>query len=221
MQFLTKYRKRLLKNKIVRNKQLKIIIGAANTKYHGWISTNVSQLDITNEEDFEYYFKPNLIDCLLLEHVVEHIDYDSFFNFLKISKRYLRYRGTIRIAVPDANHPSQYVRELTGINGTEPGADDHKFFYVVDDFEKIAFELGYTIDKLEYFDKNGQFKTSNYDFNNGYISRCSRNYQGRFTDSKEEYDIMINSVPVNLRNQFIKQNISYTSLLVDFINDKK
>lgn len=219
MQFPTRIRKKLLKNKFNKKDPLKIIAGSANTKYQGWISTNVDEFNIMNEDDFKYYFETKLVDNILLEHVIEHLEYQDFIKFLNIAKRYLKKNGIVRIAVPDANHPSQYVKELTGINGTEPGADDHKYFYSISNFEKIASQLGYKINKLEYFDENGQFKISNYDFQNGYISRCSKNYEGRFTNSKNEYIKMIDSVPENLKEQFSKYKISYTSLLVDFIND--
>jgi hypothetical protein len=41
---------------------------------------------------------------------------------------YLDTFGIIRIAVPDAYHPSGYVKELTKPGGSKPGADDHKVF---------------------------------------------------------------------------------------------
>lgn len=219
MQFLIRIKKKLLKNKLNKNDSVKIIAGSANTKYQGWVSTNIDELNIINEDDFKYYFETKLVDNILLEHVVEHLEYKDFIKFLNIAKKYLKKGGVVRIAVPDANHPSQYVKELTGVNGTEPGADDHKFFYAISDFEKIASQLGYKINKLEYFDEDGQFKMSNYDFQNGYISRCSKNYKGRFINNKKEYNKMIDTVPENLKDQFSKYKISYTSLLVDFVND--
>ena len=170
-----------------------------------------------SNNDFKYYFKNKLIDNILLEHVIEHLEYEDFIKFMIIAKKYLRKGGIIRVAVPDANHPSKYVSILTGVNGTEPGADDHKFFYKISDFEKIADQLGYKINKLEFFDKNGQFITTNYNFSNGWISRCSRNYKGRFTNNEKEYKRMIDSVPENKKVQFFKYKISYTSLLIDFI----
>ncbi len=83
--------------------------------------------------------------------------------------------------------------------------------------ENIAYLCRYKIEKLEYFNSEGRFHTGNYDFRNGYIFRCSRNYKGRFTENYTEFEKMIKSTPEHLREQFYRYKISYTSLLVDFI----
>ena len=199
-------------------KEVKIVVGAGPTKYREWFSTDIVTLDITKEYDFIKYFSKKKIKNILAEHVIEHLAYNDFIKFLQITKKYLKKGGIIRIAVPDKFHPSQYVRELTGVQGLEPGADDHKYFYGIDDLEKIAVENSFLIDKIEYFDEKGFFHTKSFNYDNGYISRCSKNYKGRFTENKEEYFKMISTVPFGLKEQFEKYNISYTSLLVDFIN---
>ena len=209
-------RRWMIKYKVANNDDINLVIGASDTKYLGWISTNIEELNMINEKDYQYYFSKKNIDRILLEHVVEHIEYDDFIQFLTIVKKYMRAGGNIRIAVPDAYHASQYYRELTKVNGAGPGADDHKFFYSIDDFEIIAKQLGFGINKLEYFDYRGNFHQLDYDFKNGYISRCAKNYKGGFSNSKAEYNKMINTVPSNRRNQFSQYNISYTSLLIDF-----
>ncbi len=219
MQFINKTKQCILKYKIQKNRPIKIVAGAGHTKFDGWLNTDVHELDITKKDDFDFIFGNKKIKNILLEHVIEHLEYDDFLEFLSIVKQYLTNDGVIRVAVPDANHPSAYVRKLTGKHGSEPGADNHKIFYSVSDFEKIAIKLGYKIKRLEYFDSEGVFHMSNYNFENGYISRCSKNYKGRFTNDKEEYEKMIQSVPTHLRKQFETNKISYTSLLVDFYND--
>lgn len=200
-------------------KNIKIVVGASNTKFNGWSSTDKDILDITKEDDWKKLFGKKEIDNILAEHVIEHIEYNDFIRFLKMAKIYLKKGGIIRIAVPDKNHPSQYVKELTGKNGTESGADDHKYFYGVDDFEKISKLCDYSLDKIEYFDNNGIFHSNNLNFKNGYISRCSKNYNGRFKNNEEEYEKMINSTPSELRWQFNKDGLLYSSLLVDIINE--
>lgn len=219
MQFKTWFKKQYLKFFLKNMDKVKIVCGASNTKFDGWVSFNVDTLNITKDEDFKYFFDDKLIDNILLEHVIEHLEYKDFIVFLQIAKKYLKKGATLRIAVPDGNHPSQYVRELTGANGTEPGADYHKYFYTIDDMTQIASQLGFKLVKLEFFNAKGKFVCNDYNFDNGYISRCSKNYKGRFTDNIDEYNKMINTVPIGLQEQFIKYNISYISLLVDLIND--
>ncbi|MDX9696164.1 MAG: hypothetical protein RBT49_10285 [Bacteroidales bacterium] len=196
---------------------IKIVCGAGKTKFNGWLSLNIETLDITKDKDFNFLFKEKSIDNILLEHVVEHLLYEEFVTFLTIVKKYLKHGGNIRIAVPDKNHPSKYVQELTGINGKEPGAHDHKTFYNIEDFTSIANKTGYKLVGIEFFTNEHFFVGNDFNYENGYISRCSKNYTGRFTKNQDEYKKMIESVPEKLRNQFKEKNISYTSLLVDFI----
>ncbi len=113
-------------------------------------------------------------------------------------------------------HPSEYVRELTEPGGLEPGADDHKEFYSLYDFQKLAKECGYSIQPIEYFDDNGQFHFTRDDWENGYISRSAYNYRGRFTEHAREMEKFLSTTPENLRGQFEESGVSYTSLIVDF-----
>lgn len=195
----------------------KVVLGAAHTAYPGWLSLNQDVCDLTKEKDFQFLFKPSSLENILLEHVIEHLEPEDFSKSLQIMKKFLKPGGRIRIAVPDRFHPSAYVRELTGINGTEPGGDDHKAFYSIEDFIKIAQSHGLSIEPIEYFDKDGIFFSKSFSYDFGYISRCSLNYKGRFTSNESEYNKFINTVPDHLQNQFFEKKFSYTSLLVDFI----
>ncbi len=198
-------------------KPKKIVVGAGSTNYRGWLSSEANILDIRISKDWEKYVKPNSLTNILAEHVVEHIEHEEFVLFLRVVKPFLKMNGVIRIAVPDGNHPSQYVRDLVGINVQEPGADEHKYFYKVGDMEDIADNLGYKLEKLEYFRDDGVFQHNKYNENHGFISRSAENYTGRFTNDSTEYEKFISSTPIALQDQFIKNNFSYTSLIVDFI----
>jgi len=131
--------------------------------------------------------------------------------------QYLEHGGCLRFAVPDAYHPSGYVRDLTRPGGLEPGADDHKYFYSIYDIRHISKATSFHAVPLEYFDNNGRFHRQEYDFANGYVSRCSKNYLGRFTNNPSEMKKLLDTTEQHLRQQFYDNKISYTSLLVDFI----
>lgn len=69
---------------------LKIIIGAGETRYPGWISTQENELDLLNVTSWNRQFSASSIDALLAEHVFEHLDFDegilaakNCFHFLK------------------------------------------------------------------------------------------------------------------------------------------
>lgn len=206
-----------LKYKISKSKKIKLVVGAGSAHFNGWISTEEDAFDITKYLTWEKYFRNKKIDNILAEHVFEHLNFGDIRKTFSYMYKYLKNGGVLRFAVPDGYHASNYVRELTKPGGLEPGADNHKVFFNIDIVEKLAKEIGFKLDKIEYFDKNSFFHTKDFNFENGYISRCSKNYQGRFTDDQKEYDKLFNSIPEHLRQQFINNKISYTSLLVDFI----
>jgi predicted SAM-dependent methyltransferase len=82
----------------------------------------------------------------------------------------------------------------------------------------LAEQLDFKLNLIEYFDENGTFHQNNLNFENGYISRCSKNYKGRFSNSKEELDKFYNSIPEKNLDQIKALGITYTSLLFDIIN---
>ncbi len=206
------------RKELINAAEIKLNVGAGGTSYAGWISAEKNQLDITKSETFKDAFKFNSISAVLAEHVIEHITKKDFIEFLYGIKPYLKQNSTIRIAVPDAFHPSEYVRNLTMPGGYEPGADDHKEFYSIDHMLNIAQLTGYKVVPIEYFDHSGIFVFQNDDWSNGFINRSFKHYKGRFTNNPKEFKKMIESTPLVLREQFYNLKMSYTSLIVDFIN---
>jgi predicted SAM-dependent methyltransferase len=199
------------------NAPLRLNIGAGGTEYPGWISAEKREFDIVATPSFSRFFGEYKIRNILAEHVIEHIRRDEFQLFLIKIRPFLHKNATIRIAVPDASHPSRYVRDLTKPGGLEAGANDHKEFYNIGMMELIAQQAGYRLKPVEYFDSNGFFHYIEQNWENGYISRSFKNYRGRFTSDKNEYNMMIETVPINLRKQFFQLNMSYTSLIADFL----
>lgn len=207
----------ILRLKIFFNKKLKIVVGASNTQYQGWIGTNIDLLDITKYEDWHKLFRKKKITNILAEHVLEHLGKKDILRALKNMYQFMTTDGNIRIAVPDANHPSKYVKDLVRPGGIEPGADDHKVFLNYKEIIKIASKCSLKTIPVEYFDDKGVFQQFESTDKNGYVKRSSAYYRGRFTNSKAEYKKMIQAVPVKLRKQFIDKGISYTSLIVDLV----
>jgi len=213
----TKSQKELKKNIRSITKDLKVVIGAGGTGFPGWLSTDIPDFDITNPTHWEYYFKKSSISNILAEHIFEHLNFHEVKIGLTLAKQYLKPGGVCRIAVPDGNHPSQYVYDLTKPGGIEPGADDHKIFFDVEIVSRLANSLELDLNLIEYFDNKGVFHSANHDFEKGYIDRCSKNYKGRFTNSKEELDKFYNSIPSSNIEQIRQMNITYTSLFFEYI----
>jgi predicted SAM-dependent methyltransferase len=196
---------------------LKVIIGAGNTSYEGWIATNYPVFDARNEKHWKELFGNRLADNLLAEHVFEHLYYEDSLKAWKIASDFLKVGGRMRIAVPDKNNPSLYYRDLVRSNGLGSGADDHKHFWGYIELTQALERIGYKVELLECFDEKGLYHSKDWSIDDGYVERSRRYYKGPFTESKEEFNKMISSVPEHLRKQFIDLNIFCTSLIVDAI----
>lgn len=180
--------------KISSIRRLKIVIGASNTEYKGWISTNKNLLDITDIFSFKKILKYETVDNFLAEHVFEHLtkeqgklSTDNFYKFLKIS-------GVLRIAVPDGFFPNREYINSTKPGGYGAGAYDHKVLYNYISIKKIFDQNKFKINYLEYFDEYGKFHKKKLSTRNGFIIRSKYN---------------------DKRNRNGK--INYTSLIIDAV----
>ena len=207
----------LLFIKILFCNKIKLIIGAEKTTFEGWIPTDIDLLDIRKIYHWRRLFHLKRIEKIVAEHVFEHLTMEEIRNTLNIISGFMIKNGNLRIAVPDGYHTSKYVIDLTKPNGLEVGADDHKVLLNIDSLSKIVDKKIYIIKPVEFFNKNGKFFRYKNDIDNGYIKRSSEHYRGRFTSDRNELKKMISSIPEKIRNDFLKENITYTSLIVDLI----
>lgn len=171
--FRDKYLRLLLwKNKNAKVKN--IVIGSGHTHLRGWISTEVTFLDITLDDDWARFFNPGTIDRVLSEHVFEHIKLQELQQGLANIYRYLKVGGRIRIAVPDGFNPSKLYIKHVEIGGIGPGADDHQNLFNYQVLSGLLQDAGFIVELVEYYDENGQFVTNQWDVQDGFISRSSK-----------------------------------------------
>ena len=143
----------------------RIIIGAANTHYDGWISTNRDTLDLLRPDDWQK-FAP--VEMALAEHVWEHLTpicgYTAAFNCA-------RYVPRIRVATPDGLFPdAAYVARAR--LGECPG--DHLALYDYETLSDVFTAAGYEVTLLEWWDERGVFNYRPWDPSEGYIYRSLR-----------------------------------------------
>jgi predicted SAM-dependent methyltransferase len=175
-------------------KDLKIIIGSANTRQEGWISTNYPLLNLTDESSFSEILGKNSVNNFLAEHVWEHLSEDEVVEANLNCFKYLKNGGVLRIAVPDGFHPDpNYIAQVEP-RGFGPGADDHKILFDYKTLSTMLANSGFIVKLIEWFDENGEFHSESWDTENGMIKRSSR------------YD------PRNSKNP-----TAYTSLIIDAI----
>ena len=180
-----------LRSKRKKNDKIKLIIGSANTKYKGWIHTNVYSINLLKLKSFKFFFKENEIDYILAEHVFEHLTFEDGLIALNNCYNFLKKGGQIRIAVPDGYFNNKEYLENVRPGGYGAGAHDHKVLYNYKSIQKIVDIKKYSIDYLEYFDEKGNFIEKYWSVDEGFVQRSKR------------YD---------RRN---KNSLNYTSLIVD------
>jgi len=174
------------------NQKIKLVVGAANTQFNSWISSNVNVLDITNIKNWEKCFKKGEISNILAEHVFEHLDTEEILITLENCYKYLENGGRIRIAVPDKNR-----KDLKYVQKVKPPKNGHKSYLNHTDLEQLLKDAGFHVKKLEYY-ADGEFIHNSWDTKHGKIQRSLK------------YDV---------RTQFRINNHHYTSLIVDGIKN--
>lgn len=162
------------------NNSLKLIVGAASTAQDGWVSTDITSLDITSDESWANIIGDKQLTHVLAEHVWEHLDPEEGRLAAKFAFKHLIARGRLRIAVPDANFPHRDYLDLCKV---KPDSD-HKMFYSVYSLCNLLEEAGFNARPLEYFDRNGKFHINEWSRDDGHISRSlvndRRNIDGKF-----------------------------------------
>jgi predicted SAM-dependent methyltransferase len=137
--------------------KVRVIDGACEDRYEGWIATDKGQLDLLREADWDYQFGPNSVDAILAEHVWEHLDCEAAIVAAKNCFTHLKPGGYIRVAVPDGLHQDEAYIDPVRPGGSGPWSDDHHVLYTYSTLKTVFESVGFQITLLEYFDERGTF----------------------------------------------------------------
>lgn len=170
------YRRLLINLPIAAGMPMKIIVGAALTYQKGWYSTNEQWLDISNAEDWSRLFKGKaLLTHVLSEHVFEHLSREETRLALKLIYDHMKPGGRLRIAVPDGYNPDPVYIQHVGINGIGADASDHKQLLNKDTLTDFLEEVGFAVEMLEGYLKNGDLVQKTINASDGRILRSRSN----------------------------------------------
>lgn len=156
---------------------MKLIIGAGNNTYDGWIPTQIDSLDLLCPEDFERQLKGQLADAMLAEHVWEHMTLEEGLIAAKNCFTYLKPGGYLRCAVPDAFFSNEAYRNMVQVGGPGPvdlPASTHKILYDYKTSQDLFRRAGFDVELLEYCDENGVF---HYNYWNDLDDHIGRSYR--------------------------------------------
>ncbi len=185
---------RKFKKHQAKQKKLKIVIGASQTRYENWISTNEILLNLIDEKTFNKILKKNSVDNFLAEHVFEHLTENEGKTAVNNCYEYLKPGGILRVAVPDGFFPNPDYINSTKPGGSGPGAYDHKVLYNYLTIKEIFDQDKFILNFIEYFNIDGKFNEKKLSDENGFIIRS------RYNDERNNNKI-----------------INYTSLILDAI----
>ncbi len=169
---------------------VKIILGGGNTSQEGWLLTDINDLNITNVKDWEKILNGKKADRLMAEHVWEHLTEEATEKANQLCFKYLKKRGTLRIAVPDGYFPDPEYIDYVKPGGHGAGADDHKILYTYKTMKEKLEKAGFAVTLLEYWDENGKFHYTDWTDEGGHIRR-SRRFDARNQDGALKYTSLI------------------------------
>lgn len=164
-------------NHVSASQPLKIILGAGEQTYPGWIPTQKEQLNLLDRDDWVQSFGNRRVDALLCEHVWEHLTEEETRAAARLCYEFLKPGGYLRCAVPDKNFPDAEYQKMVQVGGPGPQdhpAADHKIVYDYLLFCDAFQSAGFLVDLLEYCDNQGRFHFNYWDPADGVIYRSLR-----------------------------------------------
>lgn len=154
--------------------EIRLIVGAAEDRYEGWLATDKTTLNLVRQSDWASLLKPNSVHAILAEHVWEHLNSRDAIRAARNCFKYLAPGGYIRVAVPDGLHPDPaYIRHVEP-GGSGAGAEDHRVLYTYRTLMTVFASVGFDITLLEYFSENGVFHYHEWNPDDGMITRSKR-----------------------------------------------
>lgn len=184
---------------------MKIILGAGNTSFDGWKSTQEEDLNLLKKSDFEAKFEPESIYAMLAEHVWEHMTLDEGILAAKNCFDFLKPGGYIRCAVPDANFRNEAYQQLVQVGGPGPKdhpAFSHKIVYDYQNLSAVFIEAGFEVELLEYCDEKGFF---HYKYWNEADGRIGRSF--RFDTRNSNKKLGMVSIIIDAKKPLVIENV--------------
>ena len=162
---------------IPQGRPLRVILGAGEQRYPGWIATGREELDLRRPEDFHESFASRPVDAFLAEHVWEHLTEGEGRVAAGLCFQHLKPGGLLRCAVPDANFPDEDYQRTVQVGGPGPAdhpAADHRIVYDHELLRDVFVSAGFEVELLEYCDAGGRFHHRPWDPADGPIYRSLR-----------------------------------------------
>ncbi len=153
---------------------MRIVVGSAGIVPPGWIGTEQEFMNLLSREHWTKNFAAVPAVAILAEHVWEHLTPEAGLQAAKYCHEFLQPGGHVRIAVPDGYSPDPEYIEWVRVGGTGAGADDHKVLYNHQTLSGMLKTAGFSVELLEYYDRDGKFHRKEWLIEDGMIHRSSQ-----------------------------------------------
>ena len=154
----------------------RVIIGAGNQRWEGWIATQQDELDLLKPETFTNFFADERAEKLLCEHTWEHLTTEQGVVAAETCFQFLVPGGRLRVAVPDGRFPDAEYQRTVQVGGPGPAdhpAAGHRVLYVAETLLAVFEKAGFEVTLLEWWDASGSFNTTQWSLEDGPIYRSS------------------------------------------------
>jgi predicted SAM-dependent methyltransferase len=167
-----------------------VALGAAGLAEHGWVATDIFDLDLLDPHAFAHLWSPASRHAFVAEHVWEHLSEANGLLAAHHCFRYLAPGGYLRLAVPDGAHPDATYIDAVRPGGTGAGASDHRVLYTRPMLTALLESVGFRVEPVEWWDDAGHFHPYSWPGTRARISRSSR-YDHRNQGGKLVYTSLI------------------------------
>ena len=164
---------------------MRVILGAGQTAYEGWLATQETQLNLLRRVDFERLFSTQRPTAFLAEHVWEHMTLAEGCQAARNCYDFLAPGGYLRAAVPDKNFRNDWYQNMVKVGGNgDPSHPSftHKIVYDYRTFARVFEQAGFEVELLEWCDEAGRFHYKYWNPEDGKIGRSlrydTRNHDG-------------------------------------------
>jgi predicted SAM-dependent methyltransferase len=155
----------------------RVIIGAGEQRWDGWIATQQVQLDLLRRDTFERFFGEDRATAFLCEHTWEHLTIAEGREAARTCRDFLVPGGRLRVAVPDGRFPDEEYQRTVQVGGPGPvdhPAADHKVVYVAETLVDVFEAAGFSVTLLEWWAADGTFHVTDWSPDDGPIYRSTR-----------------------------------------------
>lgn len=165
---------------------MKLIIGAHRTQYEGWTSTDKDTLNISDARHWHVFVQQHGAPThILSEHVWEHLTMHESELAAALIHSHVTNNGRVRIAVPDALHPSPDY-----LDGIWPPRFGHLAMYDYRSLAGVFLNVGFRVELLEWWDEKRRFHRKPWSVDDGMINR-SFQFDARNKDCKPNFTSLI------------------------------